>query len=195
MTRASHPLRHAGTALLRITLLVLGLLIALLYFRLGYFLIPILTLGAAVAVLVTSPQWRAGRLPAVGAVLVILTYAGITWLAWSTLVDREVTRTFSMRWESRGSDNGHGETELVLAFVAFPTHHVGVYSDELHQYLARRGENPVDAAFVVTRDLGWCTRGFRLARVGDLRSWKSAWSYSGSRGDGPSPWRRPWWCP
>jgi hypothetical protein len=195
MTRTTNPLRHALTALLRITLVVLGLLLALLYVELGYFLIHILAAGAAVAVIVTWAQWKAARSPVRGIALVVLAYAGLSWLAWSALVGRQVTETFSMRWESRGSANSHGETELVLVFTAFPAHMVGVYSTELHEYLSQRGENPVDAAFVVTRDLGWCTRSHRLARVGDLASWRSAWGYSGSRGDGPSPWRRPWWCP
>jgi hypothetical protein len=188
-------LRHLTVALLRITLLVLGLLLLVFYLKLGFFLVPLVIRGAGLAVLATRARWRAARCRPLSIGTVLATYAGITWLAWEVLVDQKAERVVPMRWETRGSTNDYGATEVVLHFVDFPGHLVGDYSDDLAAYLAARQENPVEVTFEVTRDLGWCTRSHRLARVGDLTSWRSAWGYSGSRGDGPSPWRRPWWCP
>lgn len=189
------PMRHAAVALLRITLLVLGLLLALVYLEVGYFLVPIVLLGAVLAAALTRAHWQSARSPLAAMGAVILTYAVVTALAWNVLLGQEIERTFTMRWESRGRDNGHRATEVVLSFVDYPGHYIGEYSDDLYAYLAARQENPVAVTFLVTRDLGWCTRGFHATQVGTLQAWKTAWGYAGSDGRAPSPWRNPWWCP
>ncbi|MDH4351280.1 MAG: hypothetical protein OEW56_09055 [Gemmatimonadota bacterium] len=187
--------RRLGIALFAITALVLGLLVALLYLDIGYFQVYVLLLGAALAVLLTRPQWRAARPPIAAAAAAVAAYAGITAVVWTTLLGQTSHQVFAMRWESRGTANTHGATEVVLHFVAFPGHRVGEYSDDLYAYLAGQPDNPVPVTFEITNDLFKCVRGFQVTQVGELRSWRSLWGYSGSDGREPSPWDNPWWCP
>jgi len=181
--------------LLQICAVVLGVLLLVVYARLGFFLIPTVGLGAAAALFVTRVRWTAVRPRTLGAVAVVVAYAGTTWLAWASLVGRRSERVVTMRWESRGRAHDFDATEVVLHFVDYPGHFVGEYSDDLAAGLEATGRNPVEVTFRVTTDLGRCVRGFRVSRVGDIASWHAAWGYAGASGTAPSPWRSPWWCP
>jgi hypothetical protein len=187
--------KNVGVAFLKIEAVVICLVLAVVYMKLGYFLVFVWVLGVLVAVALTLPQWKAARWRSVGVILVVVGYFGLTWLTWNTFLGRETAISFNMLWESRGATNQYGEAEVVLRFVDFPGNYVGEYSDDLFEYLSHRQANPVEASFAVTRDLGWCFRSFRLERVGNLTSWESAWEYAGRRDGGPSPWDEPWWCP
>lgn len=189
------PFHSTTIVILEVAAVVLGILLGTLYLELGYVLFPLIGAGAVAAVLVTRRQWRRARRRALALAGVLVTYVAVTVLAYRGLLGREHEATHTMRWESRGSDNQWKATEVRLYFVNYPGHYIGEYSDALYDHLAGRGQNPVAVRFAVSTDLGWCIRGFHATDVAGLRAWRSAWGYAGSHGEGPSPWRSPWWCP
>jgi hypothetical protein len=78
-------------------------------------------------------------------------------------------------------------SHVILTFRDYPGYHLGIYSDEVADYLKRLSTNEVPVEFEVTYDYGKI-RGFNEKRIGDLTSWRSGFGYYGSRG---SPSRSP----
>ena len=94
-----------------------------------------------------------------------------------------------MDWVDKGSQNQFKESEIELRFVDYPQGSIGIFSNELFNYLRAYRKKYVNVEFEVTSDFG-CIRGFHETRIGDIKGWKSPWGYSGA-----APWSDPWWCP
>ena len=100
-------------------------------------------------------------------------------------------RVVSMRWS-------YGEPKrdwpmarhVILRFVAFPNHRIGIYSDDLGEYLEALGTEFVDVTFRLTYDKSSNTVvGTNCRAIGELTEWQQHYSYSGVSGDAkPSPW-------
>jgi len=176
--------------------LVVALRLALFYFRLGWFLSLIWAAGGMLAVLLALPEIRAFRPRLLTAAFAVTAYVGGFAALDAALFDQHGDVTFEMRWDDRGSDNDFGRSEIVLEFVRFPGHAVGIYSNEVRDYLETSGAATVPVTFRVTRDLG-CLRGFSERRIGSLEHWRAAFGYARTTGKPPAtPWSPdPWWCP
>jgi hypothetical protein len=187
--------RKIGLLLAKTAGLIVLLDLAVFYFKLGFFLYPVWAVGAGLALLVSWKEIRALRPSIFAVILTLLAYAVISKALWPLLFDQRSSAVFSMTWQDKGTDNDFGEPEVVLEFERFPGRYIGIYSDQLHDYLVDSGQRVVPVTFRVTRDLG-CLRGFSERRIGDLTTWRSAFSYAGGASDPPSPWGEdPWWCP
>lgn len=104
-------------------------------------------------------------------------------------IGQEETREYMMTWDIKPSPSGETkESEVVLSFVDFPGHYIGVYSEELATYLRDKGDPRAKAVLLVTSDYGR-VRGFHETEIAGLREWKSAGGYAGTAG---SPSRSPW---
>jgi hypothetical protein len=102
-----------------------------------------------------------------------------------------------MVWNVKGLENESKESEIVLQFVDYPQHQIGIYSNELAAYLKSTGTTDVQVTLEVTSDLG-CMRGFHQKKIGSLLKWKSLGGYARVIGETaePSPFgSRRWWCP
>jgi len=178
----------------RTTLLAVALALAVYYFSLGWFLPVVWAVGAVLA-LALSRREGGERWPRLArGAFIVAVYAVMTVAVWQTLFGRRQTVGHEMMIENRGRANSFGEDEVVLHFASHPAQHVGLYSNELGEYLTRRGRRSVRVDFEVTRDLG-CFRGFRATRIDTLRAWRERFGYSGATGDAPPPWRTdPAWC-
>ncbi len=97
-------------------------------------------------------------------------------------VDRESHRERMMTWDIKPSElKGITEAEVILAYVDAPGHVIGVYSDELAAYLRSRAKQPVKVVFRVRSDYGKVVSIMEI-EIDGLREWKSAFGYSGMRG-------------
>jgi hypothetical protein len=181
--------------LAKTTLVVVALILAVFYFRLGWFLALAWPLGAAIALAVCWRDIRASPSRPLAVAIVLGTYTAVAVGVWKSGVDRKSVREFDMTWQDNGERNAYGEAEVVLQFERFPGNYVGIYSDELRDHLKQSAARPLRVTFEVTHDFG-CMRGFHETRVGDLASWRSAGGYAGVVGRPASPWGSdPWWCP
>ena len=181
----------------KILLLTLVLHLAIFYFRLEWFVIPIWLAGAFLALWLTKQTWRYAAHKMVGLLLVLAAYALSVGLVWNGFFNWEAARTFNMVWSDKGLDNEGSESEIVLQFVDYPQHQIGIYSNELAAYLKSTDVQEVQVRFEVTSDLG-CMSGFHQEQIGALSTWQSAGGYAAVIGETtePSPWwPRRWWCP
>lgn len=189
------PVTSLARILAKTAVFVVVLQLALFYLRLGWFWTPVWAAGGVVAVLLAFPEIRAFRPSFVAAAFALAAYLGSFAALDALLFEQRREVTFAMTWQDRGTNNAHGQPEVVLDFVRFPGNAVGIYSSEVRDYLAASGSDTVPVTFRVTRDLG-CLRGFSERRIGTLERWRSAFSYSRRTGDAPAaPGPDPWWCP
>ena len=188
-------MKHIALLLAKTVGLIVLLDLAVFYFKLGWFLYPVWVAGAALALLISRKEIRALRPSILAVILTLLAYAVISTALWPLLFDQKSSAVFSMTWQDKGTDNEFGQPEIVLEFERFPGRYIGLYSAEVSDYLHEARQQTVPVTFRVTRDLG-CLRGFSERRIGDLTTWRSAFSYAGGAIDPPSPWGEdPWWCP
>jgi len=174
---------------------VVVLVLAVFYLRLGWFLVLIWPLGALVALAVSWRDIRASTSRVLAVALVLVAYAVILIGLWQTGMNRKSLREFDMTWQDKGNRNASGEAEVVLEFDRFPGNYVGIYSNQVRDYLNQLTARPVRVMVEATDDLG-CMRGFHAVDVGGLRAWRSADGYAGATGNPESPWGKdPWWCP
>lgn len=181
----------------KILLLNIVLQLAIFYFRLGWFVIPIWLVGAFLALWLTKQTWNDSAHKRLGMILVLAGYGLSVVLVWNSFFNGQAERTFNMVWSDKGLGNEWQESEIVLQFVDYPQHQIGIYSNELAAYLKSNDVQEVQVRFGVTSDFG-CVRGFHEERIGALSKWKSAGGYAAVMGQtpAPSPWGpRRWWCP
>jgi hypothetical protein len=180
----------------KIPFVVLLLYAAIFYLRLGLVLPIAWAAGLALAILVTKPEWTRSRYRYLALAGVSILYLASVWAVWGTFVGRKAEQAFWMTWENKGTNNEYRASHVVLEFVDFPQHHVGIFSSDLADYLQRGPRDRVRVKFEVKSSFG-CFDGFRETQIGELTHWNSAFEYAGVRGpDDPSPWRTdPWWCP
>ena len=70
---------------------------------------------------------------------------------------------------------------VVLTFRDYPASYVGIYSNELADYLRTLPEENVPVRFDVIYDYG-SVRGFSERQIGELKAWKSDFAYFGTTG-------------
>ena len=180
--------RTLGVVVLKLSTLAVVVYALTFYLRLGYFLPVVYGVGVALAVVATASQWRGARSATGAAVTVAVAYLLIQF-AVSAALTTESQVEFQMSW---GVQPGG---EIVLGFDDFPGNFLGLYSDEVADYLAATGDARVGVELSVTRDLG-CFRGFSQTRIGGLTSWSTSNpGYVSASGAARSPFTDPWWCP
>ncbi|HUG43945.1 MAG TPA: hypothetical protein VMN76_06865 [Acidobacteriota bacterium] len=187
--------KNITVELLKIFLLVLLLHLAMFYFRLGWFIVVIWLGGFLMALFITK-GYRAAERKTFATPVVFLMYVFSIFVVWNVFIDQKSSRTFLMTWVDKGSTNQYRQPEIVLRFVDYPNHSIGIFSSDLKGYLRSYSKSELPVGFEIRSDF-WCMRGYNAKRIGDLENWTSAWGYSGSEGAdaSPNPWPERWWCP
>jgi hypothetical protein len=147
----------------------------------GLFVIGAVVLGYRAA----AGRWPRARL-SIGAVIAILVLFAFFFYGPFVGYTRNVTHRMKWRIDSLPHSET-GASHVVLTFRDYPAYHVGIYSNDLADYLRSLPDENVPVYFEVTYDYG-SVRGFRETRIGDQKAWKSDFSYFGSTG---SPRRSP----
>ena len=112
------------------------------------------------------------------------------WVFFALNVGVERRESFEMTWKyADPSPRQPNSKHIVLNFVDFPNHYIGIWSSDLGPYLETLPSKRVRVVFVVTRDFG-SVRGYQEVQIGELRKWNSSGGYGGRSGDAslPSPW-------
>ena len=154
----------------------------------GVSLLPLYFVGgllavAATAILFTSatPQRRHFGRPTIIACLV---YAVLFWLVIATFTGVKREMTYDMEWSLGESVEYLPDCQhVVLRFKDYPSYSVGIYSNDLADYLQTLAHKDVRVTFAMTLDFGR-TRGFHETRIGELTDWNAVDGYFSSRGDG-----------
>lgn len=104
------------------------------------------------------------------------------------------TGEFDMTWTYGKPDDQWPEAKhIVLKFVDHPSQVVGIYSEDLGNYLDNLDTDTVPVTFRVHRQLG-CVSSYSVIKIGDLQHWDDQGGYGGGEGGDPaSPWDR-WEC-
>jgi hypothetical protein len=121
----------------------------------------------------------------------LMAYVSLFWfIFYGPYVGVERSMTFPMTWRlGEPGFQASKQAHVILEFRDYPGHHIGIFSDDVANYLRRLGSDTVDVTFVVMTTWGR-TNGFREVRIGDLASWRAEGGYSRVDGlkHGPSPW-------
>lgn len=171
----------------RIAVLAVVLFLAIIYLKLGYFVIFLLPLGAVAAVLITRRQ-RAGYPVARSSLAAIVTFcASYALVSLAAIRNREETR--QLAWEIVEQPAQRGvEVRLDLG----GGHYLLSPSSELAGYLRSRSSGTVGVSLRVTKTLG-CFQSFGEPRIEGWGVMPLA-GYEAVEG-GAGPWEDHWWCP
>ena len=120
------------------------------------------------------------------------------WVRW--LVGYSCDCNWSRRTSRRANDLGNQSStaphrhlkhkHVVLYFKRSPHNFVGLYSNQVAEYLSRLPTNEVPVTFEVTKDFGR-VRAFNEIQIGELKTWDGdhSYGYGGvSSHSAPSPW-------
>lgn len=110
--------------------------------------------------------------------------------AWIKQLDgtRIVTRVMSWGYGPPVVQCPPGTKHIILRFVNFPDHAIGVCSRDLGRYLESLPTHEVAVTFELRYDVRSMT-GFHEAKIGDLTKWDDEWGYYQEGGEGKrSPW-------
>jgi len=142
--------------------------------------------------------------------ILALTFLVVACMAWMVAgANRRVVH--EMTWQyGEPAPEWPSAQHVVLTFVEYPDHYVGIYSSDLGDYLETLPGSRVRVEFEVSPVFGgmhgadWINplkildlvigrlRGsvwYHEVRIGNLTQWRSAFSYSGHKGNvKPSPW-------
>jgi len=99
-----------------------------------------------------------------------------------TIVDERMT------WSYGNPPEGSTRAHIVLRFLDYPDHVVGIYSSDLGEKLQSLRESVVDVRFLVTTDFG-TMRGFQVVQIGPFAQWDGQAEYSGTTDHANAP---PW---
>ena len=182
MTRAARFVSGA----VRLVALAVVMFLAIIYLRLGYFIIFLFPIGALAAVLLTRKQ-RAGYSPLWSSIVAVLAYCAATALVWSAAnQNRDETR--ELKWEVVQNP---GQTEREVRLYLGGGDYLYSYSPELAAYLRSRPNETITVSLPVSRTLG-C---FQSVGVPRIEGWGVVplAGYRSSTGTGP--WEDHWWCP
>lgn len=172
-----------------------ALLVGVIYtFRLIWFEDLIVAVGTVIAAALIHFRWKKPFRPSgVGTLLVYLLFLGVfggTQVGlWKGFTNVKKTATFQMTWSyaeplSEWPDCKH----IVLTFVEYPDHQIGIVSNDLGEYVESLSEPTVAVQFETTWDFGKL-RGYHATKIGDRTDWHSAWEYGALRLDRvPFPW-------
>jgi hypothetical protein len=118
--------------------------------------------------------------------LPLLTLGFVVWFAGTGVTSRV---SHDMFWSyGEPPTNAEGQTHLILTFQSHPTHRIGIYSNEVSEYLEGLPGREVTVEFEVVRDFGRF-RSYRTVKIGTLDHWRAAGGYTGRQG---SPASTPW---
>lgn len=193
MKKAKDPIQ----VIVKLFILSLLLHLCMFYFRLGYFLMVIWPFGLFIGLFLTKSYWKKTGPRFVKFLFVLLGYIFSTGLIWIIFIDQKTVQTYPMIWEDKGMSDHYKETEILLSFTQFPQYFVGIYSNQISNYLHSQDKNLVNVTFEITSDF-WCPRGTHEIKIGELSSWDFADGYSGQSGNydrNSTPWPTHWWCP
>jgi hypothetical protein len=175
-----------GSGAVRIVAVVIVMFLAIVYLKLGYFIIFLLPLGALIAILLTRKQ-RVGYPPVRSYLVAIVTYCAATAVVWSTAIQhREEMR--ELKWEGL-EPAGRSEPEVRLHLGG--SHYLISHSAELGQFLRLQPNETVAVSLPVTRTLG-CFQSVGPPRI---EGWGVAPLGGYGAGTGEGPWEEHWWCP
>ena len=112
------------------------------------------------------------------------------------LAEKAVTKrrkVYNMTWHyGEPAKEWPSSKHIIMTFVDYPNHHVGMYSPDLANYLDSLAEKQVPVAFEVTYTPLGEMQGYHEVQIGALTHWKSEWGYGGTQDDyKPSPWETP----
>ena len=171
----------------RVVAVAVVMFLAIIYLKLGYFVIFLLPLGALAAVLLTRKQ-RAGYSPLRSSLVVIAAYCAAYALVLSLAIqNRDETR--ELAWEVLENPGQTGpEVRLYLGGSDYLLSH----SSEFAKYLRSQPDETVSVSLPVTRLLG-C---FQSVGVPRIKGW-GVLILDGyvTGGSGVGPWDQHWWCP
>ena len=175
-----------GSGAVRVTTLAVVMFLAIVYLKLGYFVIFLHPLGALLAVLLTRKQ-RAGSPPIRSSLVAVLAYFAATAVVWSAAIqDRDEIR--ELKWEVLDLPSP-SEPEVRLHLGG--SHYLLSYSAKLSDYLRSQSNETVAVSLSVTRILG-CFESIGPPRI---EGWGVAPLGGYEAGTGPGPWEEHWWCP
>ena len=187
-------MKNALIVIFKVIFITFAVFFALFYFKLAYFLFLLWPFGALIAILFTQPERKKSKEITANILFVVIFYMVCNILVWKIFTDQKSEEVFEMTWTDKGNTNDLKESEILLQFVDYPTQYVGIYSNELSNYLHHLQTNPVTVTFEVKRDFG-CFRSFYQTQIEDLKHWKSPNGYFQSAGNAdPRLWKDPSWC-
>lgn len=170
----------------RIIAVAVAMFLAIVYLKLGYFIMFLLPLGALIAALVTRRQRRS--YPRIRSTLVaIAAYCAATALVWSAAIQHRDERR-ELKWEVLDPP-GRSQPEVRLFLGG--SHFLFSNSAELGDYLRSQSNDTVVVSLPVTRVLG-CFQSVGPPRVA---GWGVAPLDGYGAGTGAGPWAKHWWCP
>ena len=115
------------------------------------------------------------------------------WVTFAIATGVEERVVVQMTWEIDPQLNSHRHLKhkhVVLYFKRSPRNFVGLYSNQVADYLSRLPTNEVPVTFEVTKDFGR-VRAFNEIQIGELKTWDGdhGYGYGGvSSHSDPSPW-------
>ena len=170
----------------RVVAVAIVMFLAIIYLKLGYFIIFLFPLGVLTAVLLTRKQ-RAEYSPVWSSLVAIVAYCAATALVWSAAIqDRDETR--ELKWEVLEGPRQTGpEVRLYLGGSSY----LYSYSSELADYLRSRHNETIPVSLPVSRTLG-CFQSVGFPRI---EGWGIVPLAGYGTGTGPGPWEDHWWCP
>jgi hypothetical protein len=118
--------------------------------------------------------------------LPLLALGFVVWFAATGVTSRV---SYDMFWSyGEPPTNAEGHQHLVFAFQDYPAHYIGIYSNDVSEYLEGLSGREVTVEFEVVRDFGRF-RSHRTVKIGTLDHWRAAGGYTGRQG---SPASTPW---
>ena len=132
--------------------LVFLLHLAFFYLRLGFFTLYVWVLGLLLAVWFTKPEWNRKGRRLVALILIVVGYALSVFVIWTVFIGQKTHREYTMTWIDKGVDNQFKEAEVVLQFVEYPGNIMGIYSNDLSNYLHNLPGNEVKVTYEITSD-------------------------------------------
>lgn len=159
--------------------------LAIIYLKLGYFVIFLHLLGALTAVLLTRKQ-RAGYSPVRSSLVAIVAYCAATALVWGAAIqNRDEAR--KLKWEVLEPSRETGpEVRLHLGGGDY----LYVHSSELADYLRSQHNETIAVSLPVSRTLG-CFQSVGIPRI---EGWGIV-PLAGYASVRPGAWEDHWWCP
>lgn len=175
-----------GSGAVRVVSLVVAMFLAIVYLKLGYFIVFLLPLGALAAVLLTRKQ-RAGYPTIRSSLVAIVAYCAATAVVWSAAIQhRDELR--ELKWEVL-KPPGRSEPEVRLLLGG--SHFLFSHSAELADHLQSQSNEMVTVSLPVTRFLG-CFQSIGPPRI---EGWGVVPLGGYGAGIEPGPWEDHWWCP
>ena len=110
----------------------------------------------------------------------------LTFVSGCSLFESVETKEYAMTWKVDRDQNNKGHNLVEFEFVDFPGHVIGHFSNDLIEYLEKRGEREVVVEIEITRDAFGELIGYSESDIAGYDGNASAFSYFGVIGDPPA---------